>query len=282
MKRKDDKVDLALSYEEVSKSFFEPYPISQLGGKPGLTATDIAKILRIRLAKLLEKLRRGKTAEMLKVAQLQMIPFRTLNENRVLYEDIAFETKAAELVIAKYDNRIGWMYLRFLQASKEFVPHALKHIQKLEKDLKDLESKFGSPIKPVRKDALLEVTVSQSTEKSFLFGDTEVAKTIRKTRDEMTPSEQNLYGLQQGVRQSLGILKKCRDRIGKLLAPDDDLVSYGDFIIDYMTKYDKLVNKTGLRKVQINNEHPHKMKLDGVYLQIPLFGSEAKVPEKIN
>lgn len=45
---------------------------------------------------------------MLKHAKLKKAEISVVNDNGVLYEDFVFETKAAELIVAKYDNPIGW------------------------------------------------------------------------------------------------------------------------------------------------------------------------------
>ena len=176
-KSKVEKVPL---YEDAVKSFFKPYPQEALNGAEGLTGTDIAKILGVKSTHVLQKARSKKTAEMLKYAKLKKAEISAFNDNGVLYEDCVFETRAAEIFIGKYENTVGWMYIRYLQACREAVTVLADEYEQLRsaynsqtEQLQTANAKVEALTKPKkRKSGNKEVSIiTNIVEKRDMFGD---------------------------------------------------------------------------------------------------------------
>lgn len=51
------KREIIPSYEDASKQFIKPYPQQALNGEEGLTGTDVAKNLNVKLSHFLQKVR---------------------------------------------------------------------------------------------------------------------------------------------------------------------------------------------------------------------------------
>ena len=280
--------DMKQMIADTEARFIRPTPRDELGGVLGITLQDIATSLGVSHKDLRRKLEKPEnndldfiTSRNYLIRKVFLIPAAGARTHSYV-----MDIRAAQFVVSSYNNFAGRTYRDYLLRTNEAFKVSLnqleeqeKEIADLKKDLERLQSSGYKPKKSQRKEAVCELTVSQTTETSLLFGNLQVAKTIKKTLADMTPEERNLYDLQQGIRKSLGMLKKCRDRISLILAADDELVSYGNFIVDYLSNLDKLVNKTGLKKVQINNDHPKSLRIGG-YVQESLFKNED--PKKVN
>lgn len=219
----ENQVGFALSDEEISSYFVEPYPQPALDGEMGLTLHDLAQSLQIPAERLSKKVRRGKIPEMLNMLKLQNVPYGMMNKNGVLTESYVFSADAAELIVAKYENAIGWKYAAYLincrkgfQVAKQAYFTLLDENQDLKKQTAAYEKPYSRKVKgkgEVKYFPYLDKTVSMFKE----VGAEYVKRTRKQVRSEMTKSEHNAYSAQHISKVIAGGM----NRINKIMEEED-------------------------------------------------------------
>ena len=280
------------SYSEMKKMiegfesrFIMPSMQPELDGVFGVTLKDIATSLGVAHKDLRRKIETSGDLEFITSRNYLIRKILLIPAAGARTDSYVMEVRAAQFVVSSYNNLAGRTYLDYLLRTNEAFKFSLDEMQEQTKKIEHLEKENGKlrklASKSSRKEAVRELTVSQAKEKSHLFGEVEVAKTVKKTFDEMTPAERNLYDLQQGIKRSLGIMKKCRERIELLPATEACLSLHCKTIIDSIKVIDKVVNKSDLPKVLVSNSNPKPQKL-GNYIQHPIFNFEDEQPMYIN
>lgn len=202
---------------EAEQRFVKASPQPLLGGKSGVTLIQMADSLEIPHAEMRRKFDKSEVKRYLSHCNYDVMEFSITSRDNKEIRSYVLSVEAAKHVASSANSIKGFLYRDFLIRSTEALKVTVDHSKELAEEiiqLKEENEKLRKLVgKSSRKEAVRELTISQSEEKSHLFGEVEVAKTVKKTFDEMSPAERNLYDLQQGIKRSLGIMKKCRERI---------------------------------------------------------------------
>lgn len=94
--------------------FTKPMPQSVLNDQLGLTTQDIADSLGIGVGNVRQKLTSRGMLDRLKSLNLKIFTIANFNSNGVAYDDYVLDVNAAKFFIAKYENKRGDAYLKYL------------------------------------------------------------------------------------------------------------------------------------------------------------------------
>ena len=262
------------SYEEVSKRFFEPYPIPELGGRKGLTCTDIAKLLDVKVSHVIQKVKSKSMEEMFKYLESLKAEI-SAHPAAGFYTDYALDAKTAETFIAKYNNPIGWMYIRYLQACREVLSHAIKQIEITIKENEELKKENDGlrgrlPKKAKSGDErVVSVVLGTNSRKHFLGGQVEFAETFKARQGDLPAELKDLKSVQVSTGQAFGVVKRILKIAAKI--PDCTLLQKTEKLHAAIEEFNEYVNKTSLPKINVNSTPPEIRELCEGYLEIPLL-----------
>ena len=262
------------SYEEASKRFFEPYPIPELGGRKGLTCTDIAKLLDVKVSHVIQKIKSESMKEMFKYLESLKAEISARSASG-FYTDYALDAKTAETFIAKYNNPIGWMYLRYLQACREVLNHAIKHIKITLKENEELKKENEGLRNQIPKRAksgderMATVVLGTNNRQHFLGGQVEFAETFRARQGDLPAELKDLKSVQVSTCQAFGVFKRILKIATKI--PDSNLLQRTKRLYTAIEEFNEYVNKTSLPKINVNSTPPEIRELCEGYLEIPLL-----------
>lgn len=255
----ENRVGFALSDEEIADNFVEPYSQPELDGERGLTLHDLAQSLNVNFKDLSKKLKRGNSLEMLNLLNLKYKAIAAYNENGRLTDSYVFSADAAELIVAKYENAIGWKYASYLincrkgfQVAKEAYITLLDENQDLKKQIAAYEKPYSRKVKgkgEVKYFPYLDKTVSMFKE----IGAEYVKRTRKQVRSEMTKSEHNAYSAQHISKVIAGGM----NRINKIMEEEecDDVQLRTDVKIanDVIGRIKDKINRPDLREVPLED-----------------------------
>ena len=229
-KSKEKKKGKVVSYSDAVRQFIRPQPQEVLGGKLGMDLSAVAKALKVRFSDLKRNIERSDFFEMAKVLELKIVTVDTLNENGVLTKSYIMDEEAAEYLLVKNRSLLGYYYLRFLRQCRLALTVMTDEYEQLRsaynsqsEQLQTANAKVEALTKPKkRKSGNKEVSIiTNIVEKRDMFGDVYFYKEVeKKTINEMSPREHDLYKIQHGSKIVEGMTQGMKETMEKYKGED--------------------------------------------------------------
>lgn len=137
--------------KEVEVRFIKPKPQPELNGALGVTLSDIAESLDIKLYGLKRKIERSGAIENLTSLNHLIKTYVSHLANGVLTESYVMDLASAQHIVSKYDNAAGWAYTDYLIRCKDALKVSLQEFQKLEAELKRSDSQLNEANKKIER-----------------------------------------------------------------------------------------------------------------------------------
>lgn len=208
-----------------TSKFFEPKPYPELNGEPGLTSEEIAISLGAQHQHVAHRIR--KISERLQISVASRMEMTgDKGRPKLVYILPVF---LAKMVVARYENEVGFAYLRFLleceRVATELVPKLLAQIKELEARLQ-----IAAPAKKP-KALPKQKTVLKTTEfviHDGLFGEQVIERIFKRTvQSSLTEAEILEAKMVALILQNEGIaaaINRIKLRIDFLNAPKLQLI----------------------------------------------------------
>ena len=264
--------------KEVEERFVKPQPQPELGGRQGVTLSDISVSLGVKHFDSKRKLDRSSAIKRISALNHSLATYVAHSTNGSQYESYVMDIEAAQHIVSKYDNDAGWAYTDYLIRCKDALTVSLIELEKktaqieyLKKKVTESEQREAEP-KRIRKKPEHKVVLGEEFSTYDSEGLKKVAKVTAKTLEEMTNTERGLYNIQQNTKKELGLHKKIVRLLIEHKCSDKNILHEADLCLDALEKFNSLVNKTDLERAM----EPKKE-----YLQPQLFATGEK-PKYIN
>lgn len=187
-------------------SYAEPIPQQALNGELGLTSEQIAASLGIAHSHCVRKI--GQFSERLQISIRTRLEDSAHGRKKTVY---ILPSLLAKMVVARYENEIGFGYLRFLldceRVATEVTPKLYAQVKELQDRLDNLLASQQA-YKPKRlagaKKGMLAIPVEQAT----LFGDAPVIHYVMMQMDSVSEAAKHKGQLRHLQKQMSGMANK--------------------------------------------------------------------------
>ena len=134
--------------KDVESRFIKPKPQSELGGKLGVTLTDIAESLGVAHKDLRRKVERSGAVEKITCLNHLIRTYILIPAVGARTESYVMDIEAAQHIVSKYDNAAGWAYTDYLIRCKDALKVSLEDHKKLVADLAKANKKIEKLTQP--------------------------------------------------------------------------------------------------------------------------------------
>jgi len=211
-------------------NYVQPRPLEQLDGAVGLTLHDMAKILGVTFQVVREKAKRPVFWKMVKHMNSLAKVYTLINDVTGLpFESIAMELSLAKMFIAKWDNEMGWSYLRYLGTCERIVEEM---VPKLQASLAE-------------KDRRIAALMAAKPKRSYTRRDPTVAVAVRKTL------VRDLFGVLQPVEEEIRVHMSALTGLSRKVWKQKHLNSTMQGMMKATAQINEEIDKEGIAPAEV-------------------------------